>query len=263
MNKEENAVLFDKMDFFIQTFNTILYEPLLNGLVLLYQYLPGRDFGIAVIVFTIAVRVLLSPFMASSIKSQKAISELQPKIQEVQQKFKDDKEKQARETMALYQKEKINPFGGCLPLLIQLPILIALYQVFWKGFRPEEMARLYSFVPNPGSLFNPTFLNIVNMAEPSLVLAVLAGITQFVQAKMFSPKIKDNKDAKKQAGQFQDMMQKQMLYFFPFFTVFILWKLPSAIGLYWTVNNLFSILQQYLIFNPSRSKTSLKEEKII
>ncbi|MDO8436469.1 MAG: YidC/Oxa1 family membrane protein insertase [bacterium] len=244
------------MNFFIQAFNAILYEPLLNGLVLLYQYLPGRDFGIAVIVFTIAVRLLLSPFMASSIKSQKAISELQPKIQEVQQKFKSDKEKQARETMALYQKEKINPFGGCLPLLIQLPILIALYQVFWKGLRPEEMTRLYSFVLNPG-IINPVFLNIIDLGKASLVLAVLAGITQFIQVKMVSPKTKDNKAGKKQAGQFSDMMQKQMLYFFPIFTVFILWKLPAAIGLYWTVNNLFSIGQQYLIFKPRRENLTI------
>ena len=257
MNKEENAVLFANMEFFINVFYTILYEPLFNGLVFLYQYLPGRDFGVAVIVFTIIIRVLLSPLMIRSIKSQKIISELQPKIQEIQQKFKDNKEKQAKETMALYQKEKINPFGGCLPLLVQLPILIALYQVFWKGLRPEEMVRLYSFVSNPG-VINPTFLNIIDLGKASLVLAILAGITQFIQTKMISPQMKNSKGSKAMAGQFSNMMQKQMLYFFPFFTVFILWTLPAAIGLYWTVNNLFSIGQQYLIFNPSRSKTSLK-----
>ena len=160
--------------------------------------------------------------------------------------------------MALYQKEKINPFGGCLPLLVQLPILIALYQVFWKGLRPEEMVRLYSFVSNPG-IINPAFLNIIDLGKASLVLAILAGITQFIQTKMVSPQMQNNKGSKAMAGQFSNMMQKQMLYFFPFFTVFILWTLPSAIGLYWTVNNLFSIGQQYLIFKPQPQNSSKEQ----
>ncbi|MDO8639487.1 MAG: YidC/Oxa1 family membrane protein insertase [bacterium] len=242
------------MNFFIEAFNTILYAPLLNALILIYQYLPGRDFGIAIIVLTIIIRIIMSPLMASSIKSQKIMSELQPKIQEIQQKFKDDKEKQARETMALYQKEKINPFGGCLPLLVQLPILIALYQVFWNGFQEKAMVHLYSFVANPGVSFHPAFLGIVDMTKPFLILALLAGATQFIQTKMITPKAKNNQNGKKTTGQFSDMMQKQMLYFFPLFTVFILWTLPSAVALYWTTNNLFSILQQYLIFKPRTQK---------
>ncbi len=236
------------MDFLILTFNTILYQPLFNALVFLYQYLPGRDFGVAVIVLTIIIRVLLYPLMVKSIKSQKVLSELQPKIKEIQQKYKDDKEKQTKEMMALYQKEKINPFGGCLPLLLQLPILIALYQVFWKGLQPGAMANLYSFVPNPG-VIDPTFFGLINLAEVSLVLAVIAGVTQFFQSKMLMPQNKKT-DQTGQMAQFSGMMQKQMLYFFPIFTVFILWKLPAAIGLYWIITALFSIGQQYLIFKP-------------
>jgi YidC/Oxa1 family membrane protein insertase len=238
------------MNLFISAFNTILYQPLFNALVLLYQYLPGRDFGIAVIVLTVLIRIVLYPLMVKSIKSQKILSELQPKIQEIQQKFKNDKEKQTKEMMALYQREKINPFGGCLPLLIQLPILIALYRVFWKGLQPEAMSHLYSFVPNPG-LIDPTFLGLINLAEASLVLAVIAGILQFFQSKMLMPKTKKVKQGGGQMAQFSEMMQKQMLYFFPIFTVFILWRLPSAIGLYWIITALFSIGQQYLIMRAS------------
>ncbi len=234
------------MDLLISAFNTILYRPLLNALVLLYQHLPGHDFGVAVIVLTMAIRVLLYPSMVKSIKSQKALTELQPKIQEIQKKLKDNKEKQAREIMELYRKEKINPLGGLLPLLIQLPILIALYQVFWKGLRPGAMDSLYGFISNPGAI-NPDFLGLINLGQPSLGLAFLAGIAQFFQSKMLTPQRKHGGGPKDQASQFSDMAQKQMLYFFPVFTVLILWKLPSAIGLYWVVSSLFSIGQQYFI----------------
>ena len=243
------------MELLINAFNVILYQPLFNALVFLYEYLPGHDFGVAVITLTVTIRLLFYPLMVRSIKSQKSLSELQPKIQEIQSKYKDDKEKQARATMELYQKEKINPFGGCLPLLIQLPILFALYRVFWQGFQPEAMDMLYSFVPHPGAI-NPTFLGIINLGEVSLVLAVLAGITQFFQTKMITPKSPKYKKEEGQMAQFSGMMQKQMLYFFPIFTVFILWKLPAAIGLYWVITALFSILQQYLIFKkPNHEPT--------
>jgi YidC/Oxa1 family membrane protein insertase len=153
--------------------------------------------------------------------------------------------------MGLYQKEKINPFGGCLPLLLQLPILIALYRVFWKGLQPEEIAHLYSFVPPPGAI-DPTFLGVVNLAEASIGVAILAGICQFFQSKMITPKTKKARQ-KEGMAQFSGMMQKQMLYFFPIFTVFILWRLPAAIGFYWMITALFSIGQQYLIFKrPSK-----------
>ncbi len=237
------------MDFFINAFNLILYRPLFNALVLLYKYLPGHDFGVAVIVLTVIIRIVLYPLMVKSIKSQKILSELQPKIQEIQNKYKNDKERQTKEMMELYQKEKINPFGGCLPLLLQLPILIALYRVFWQGLQPGAMVNLYSFIPNPGTI-DSTFLGLINLAVPSLLLAFLAGITQFFQSKMLTPKTQKAKEGG-QMAQFSGMMQKQMLYFFPVFTVFILWKLPAAIGLYWIITSLFSILQQYLIYSPN------------
>jgi len=237
------------MEFFISAFNTILYKPLFNALVLLYQYLPGKDFGIAVIVLTLIIRFILYPLMVKSIKSQKVLSELQPKIKEVQEKYKNDKEKQTKEMMALYQKEKINPFGGCLPLLIQLPILVALYRVFWRGLQPEAMEKLYSFVPNPGTI-DPTFLGFLNLAEPNFTIAVVAGIAQFFQSKTMLPK----KQPGSQAGQFSDMMQKQMIYFFPLITVVFLLKLPSAIGVYWIVTALFSVWQQQSILKENGSK---------
>ena len=242
------------MNFFLNSFKILLYNPLYNALVLLYLYLPGKDFGIAVITMTILIRIALYPLMMNSLKSQKSLSELQPKLQAIQEKHKNDKEAQTREMMALYQKEKINPFGGCLPLLIQLPILIALYQVFMKGLGPETAHHLYGFVANPGTI-NTTFLGLVDLTKPSAVLAVISGIIQFIQTKTMTPQKKPAQGAKDQMAQFSEIMQKEMLYFFPIFTVFLLWSLPSAIGLYWTVTGLFSIYQQYIINKENKLKT--------
>lgn len=230
-------------------FNLILYQPLLNALILLYLYIPGRDFGVAVIILTILIRFLLYPLMAQSLKSQKVLNQLQPKIQEIQKQFKDDKEKQGKAMMELYKQEKFNPLGGCLPMLVQLPILIGLYQVFSRVFKPEEMSYLYGFVANPGQI-NTLFLGIMNLAQPNIILAIFAGAAQFFQSKMMMQSAPITQNKKDQMGQFSGIMQKQMLYFFPAFTIFILWSLPSAIGLYWTVSTVFSIAQQYLIFNP-------------
>ncbi|MFH1582337.1 MAG: YidC/Oxa1 family membrane protein insertase [bacterium] len=231
------------MDFFILAFNTVLYKPLFNALVLLYEYIPGKDFGVAVIILTLIIRFLLYPLMMKSIKSQKIMSELQPKLKEIQNKYKDDKEKQTREMMDLYKREKFNPFGGCLPLLLQLPILIALYRVFWKGLSEGSMDKLYSFVPNPG-IIDPMFLGVINLSESNFVLAIIAGIAQFFQTKTMTGQSKKD-DGK---GQFANMMQKQMLYFFPIITVIILLRMPAAIGLYWIVTALFSVWQQHIVF---------------
>ena len=246
------------MNLLISIFNTILYQPLFNGLVFLYIFLPGHDFGIAVIVLTVLIKLIFYPLGSQAFRSQKALSVLQPKITEVQRKHKDDKEKQVRATMELYQKEKINPLGGFLPLLIQFPILIALYQVFWKGLRPEEMANLYSFVSQP-KIIDPIFFGLINLAKSSLILALIAAIFQFFQTKMltiYQPvglvKTPEKTD---QITSFSNLFQKQMLYFFPIFTVFILWKLPAAIAIYWITTSLFSLVQQYFFFKPRSEKT--------
>ena len=231
------------MNFLINSFNLIFYRPLLNSLILLYQYLPGHDFGLSVILLTVLIRLILYPLMSQSLKSQKALSGLQLKIQEIQKKYVGDKEKQAKEMVDLYQKEKINPFSGLILVFLQLPILVALYQVFWRGLRPEEMINLYSFVAQPGRI-NSTFLGLVNLAETSMILAILAGVFQFFQT------LYQNKVGTGQAktDKFSQAFQKQMIYFLPIFTILILLRLPAAISLYWIVTSLFSIIQQYFVF---------------
>ena len=234
----------------INFFYIILYQPLFNSLVLLYNNVPGHDFGIAIIFLTVIIRIILFPISVKAVNSQRSLQKLQPKIQEVQKKYKNDKEKQAKEILDLYKKEKINPFSGLFLALLQIPILIALYRVFWGGLNPKELVALYGFVLNPGHI-NALFLHIVDLSKPNLVLAILAGLTQYFQTKMLIPKSDPKGDGQNKGADFSQAMQKQMVYFFPIFTVIILIGLPSALGLYWTTSGLFSIIQQYLIFKKS------------
>jgi len=236
---------------FLQAFNVILYQPLFNSLVLLYQFLPGNDFGVAIIVLTILIRLMLFPLMNQSLKAQKVLSKTQEKIKDIQKKYKENKEKQMKAMIELYQKEKINPYASLIPLFIQLPLLIALYRVFWNGLEPESLNLLYSFVPGPQTI-NPFFLGILDLSLPSWVLAVLSGTLQFLQSKQLSP-------GQKSQDKISEIMSQQMLYFFPIVTVFILLRLPSAVALYWIITILFSMAQQQLI---NKSTLACSKEKI-
>jgi len=241
-----------------KAFDIILYQPLFNALVLLYEYIPGHDFGIAVIVFTLIIKILFHPLGMKGIAAQKQLQDIQPKVKELQDQFKNDKAQQAKVMMELYQKEKINPFSGCLPLLVQLPILFALYRVFWRGLGDGPMQYLYSFIPKPVGLdygflglidLSKTFFITINEQKgyywPVLILAILVGIAQYFQTKMTTPKM----EAKTGQSDPAAIMQKQMLYFLPGFSVLILLNIPAAVALYWLVSTLFTIGQQYLIFN--------------
>ena len=232
----------------IKIFDTLLYHPLFNFLILLYNYLPGHDFGIAVILLTVAIKLVLYPVSVKALNSQKALQKLQPKVQEIQKKYKDDKEQLTKETLDLYRREKINPFSGLFLAVIQLPILIALYTVFWKGLNPGELSNLYGFVLNPGQI-NAVFLGLVDLSKPNFFFAVMAGVLQFFQTKMLAP---PKSTEVKKGPDFSQTMQKQMLYIFPGLTVIILLSLPSAIGLYWTVSGIFSIGQQYFILKEKK-----------
>lgn len=228
-------------------FNEILYRPLFNGLVFLYNILPWHDFGLAVIILTIFIRAVFYPLFQKSIKAQKEMADLQPKIKEIQEKYKNDKEKQARAMMDLYKEHKVNPMSGCLPLLIQFPILFAFFQVLRTGLDPEKLNGLYSFITNPGQM-NPFFLGIADLSKPNAILAVLTGITQFVQGKMMAPK---NIGASAK-NDFSSAISSQMTYFMPVFIVLIALKLPAGLALYWTILNLMGIGQQYILIKRKK-----------
>ena len=239
------------MNFIIQSFYTFLYQPLLNGLVLLY-FLP-HDLGLAVFILTLLVRLILFPLSFKGLKSQQAIKTIEPKIREIKQKYKDNIPKQNRAVMELYKQEKVSPVSGCLPLLIQFPIIIALYRVFYNGLNIESFNRfLYSFVPNPGEIPLKIFWFFdANSKIFIIVLAILAAVLQFWQSKMTMPK-----GQKKSTGtDFANTMQKQMLYIFPVITIFIIYKTGVVVGAYWFFSVLFSLLEQTIIAKTTKQAT--------
>lgn len=231
-------------------FYAIFYQPILNLLVGVYNFIPAHDLGVAIVILTIIIKIILWPLSQKSLKSQKALQDLQPKIKEIQEKYKEDKQRLTKELMGLYKKEKVSPFSSFVPLLIQLPILIALYRVLIKGLGEEKLSGLYSFVYNPEHLNSMSF-GILNLAERNLALAILAGIAQFIQSKMFIQKQPPKEMAKKPGAKDEamlGMMNKQMLYFMPAFTVFIGATLPAGLTLYWFLSTVLMILQQYIFF---------------
>ena len=231
-------------------FFTILYQPMFNLLVWLYDVLPGNDIGFAIIVLTLILKLILAPLSHKTLQSQRAMQQLQPKIAEIKAEYKDDREKQAKAMMELYKNEKVSPFSSCLPLLVQLPILIVLYKVLMDGLSAANFSYLYSFVPNPGHI-DGVFLNTFDLTTPSILLAVLAGAVQFFQVKMLprpkSPKAVAGKEASKDE-EMMVAMNRSMTYFMPIITVVIGASLPGGLALYWFMSNLFSIGQQVLVF---------------
>lgn len=227
------------MSIFLTLYNDIIYRPLLNLLVFFYNVIPGHDIGIVIILITIVIRLILAPSFHKSLKSQKAMNELQPKLNEMREKHKDNKEAQAKAMMDLYKEHKINPLSSCLPLLIQLPILIGLYQVFNTALKGNDITGLYSFVHSPG-IINPKFLGLVNLAMPSVAFGVIAGLAQFWQSKMMMPKTPGQDTTAK-------AMTFQTTYVLPIISMVIALKLPAGLPLYWIVTTLFAVGQQYYI----------------
>ncbi|MDO8574695.1 MAG: YidC/Oxa1 family membrane protein insertase [bacterium] len=226
-------------------FNEIFYKPLFNGLIFLYNIIPNHDMGISIIVLTIVIRLILWPLTNKGIKSQKALAALQPKIEEIKKKFKDNKEAQAKALMAIYSENKINPLTGILPLLIQIPIIIALWQVFLNSIN-SDFSSIYPFIKAPIEI-QTVFLGLFDLTKRSMLLAVIAGVLQYFQTKMIMPSYTKLPEGRPSgSADFGRIMSKQMLYFGPVISMVIFWTLPAALPLYWIIVTLMTILQQYL-----------------
>ncbi len=225
-------------------FNEILYRPLFNALVFLYQYLSFRDLGIAIIFLTVIIRLILFPLFYKGAKDQTILQRLAPKIKEIQKNHKDDKEKQTKALLELYREHKVNPFSGFLLLLVQLPILIALYKVFLAGFSEKTLSVLYPFVSAPNS-FSHSFLGIIDLGKANIFIVLAAAVAQYFQTKLAVPKTdKPFKDLSA-----AERMSRQMIYLGPVLTIVFLYflNLPSAVGLYWLTTSAFSAIQQVII----------------
>ena len=232
---------------FTNIWNVVLYQPLLNALAFLVSVVPGGDVGIAVIILTILVKIVLFPLSQKSIESQAKMSILTPELNKIKASGA-SKEEQARLTFDLYKQHKTNPFSGCLLVLVQIPIIFALYYVFWKGISFDG-GLLYSFVKEPAQS-NMLFLGLLDITQKSVILAVLAGVSQYLQAH-FMPKPPVSSPLNGAAPSFSDSFAKsmnmQMKYVFPFVVAFIAYSISGAVALYWITSNLFMVGQQIYV----------------
>ncbi len=228
-------------------FNTIFYRPLYNTLVWFIDVIPGHDAGAAVVVVTLIVSVLLYSISKKAIKTQLALKVIEPELAKLKEEVK-DKEEQARQTLALYKKYKVNPFSMILLVILQFPILIALYYVFHSlpTIHPEA---LYSFVRVPENV-NMLFLGILDIGSKNIVMAIIVAVTQFIQAYIvtsYKQKPLEVNDKKTMQQQFAHSMQLQMKYFLPVLIGIISYTLPAALPLYWSVRNVFTSVQELIV----------------
>ena len=240
-------------------FQTIFYQPIFNLVIFLYNIVPGNDLGVVIILLTIIIKLLLLPLSKKALKSQKALQDLQPHIEEIKKKYKDRKDEMGRAMMELYKNNKVNPLSSCLPLLIQLPFLWAVFRVFSNGF--ENLDLVYSFIHKP-EVINYISLGFIDLQKRNITFAVLAGLAQFWQSKMMMTKRPAVKSSGARDEDMMSIMNKQMLYFMPFMTVFIGMSFPGGLALYWLVTTILTGLQQLYIFRKSKDKNIIEGEVV-
>lgn len=234
-------------------FFTVFYQPLYNLLVWLFDVLPVESLGIPIIITTVLIKGVLFPLTFKSLKSQRELQEIQPKIKKIREEYKEDREKMAQELMAVYKDHNVNPLASCLPLLIQLPIFFALFRVLQDGLTEVNPDYLYGFVENPGTI-NTIFLGI-NLAEVSIPLAILTAIAQYFQAKQTIGRRPDPMVRNKDGAKDEDMMasmNKMMIYFIPAISLIAgVTSLQGGVMLYWFSTTVLTYIL-YSIFLPKK-----------
>jgi YidC/Oxa1 family membrane protein insertase len=261
-------------------FNTLLVIPILNALVGIYKVflifrIPGA-FGFALIAMTVLIRLVLTPLTTTQLKSAKKLSKLKPTLDKLAQQFKNDKTRLYQEQMKLYKEAGINPAAGCLPLLLQMPILIALYNLFFQilgskdlGQMVEAVNKVIYFPLMKISSFDLSFFGMNLAHKPSewqsqgvllLAVPVITGLLQYWQTRLMMPpstspsekklELKNNSENKE-----EDMsaaMQKQMGIMMPLMIGFFAYSFPLGLSLYWNTFTIFGIIQQYQVNNDTK-----------
>jgi len=235
-------------------FHEILYRPLFNGLIYLYQTVAIEDFGLAIIFLTLIIRIIFYPLFYKSFRNQILLQKIQPEIKKIQKDNKHNREAQAQALLALYKMHKVNPFSSFFLILIQLPILIALYRVFLNGFSVDVLPVMYSFISEP-TMLSPYFFNLINLEDPNILIVGFAALAQYFQGKLSLAR-NTGKSAQNKEVSMTERLGKQMVFFGPILTVVILFSLPAAIGIYWLTTSVFSIGQQYIISRSLDKKTN-------
>lgn len=228
-----------------------LFQPIYNTLIFVVSNLPGYDLGFAIIILTIIIRSLLLIPSQKALKAQRKLQEVQPLLSELKEKHGKDQQRLAQETMALYKEYKVNPFGSCLPLIIQLPILIALFQVVQTGLNPDNTYLLYGSLKNFDlNKINIIFFGILDLTKINvIILPLVVGILQFIQMKLsFIKQVKTDKKPKSE----MEAVNKSMQYMMPVMVAVFTASVPAGVGLYWCFSTLFGIGQQFIVNKQSK-----------
>jgi YidC/Oxa1 family membrane protein insertase len=227
-------------------FHTYLSVPIYNLLVFFIGVAPGGDTGLAVIAVTLIVKIIILPLSYSAVRTQRAMKVIEPELAAIKEKYKDDSAEQARAQFALYKKYKINPFASFFTLLIQLPILLALYWVFRGEALPAiDVASLYSFVAIPSHI-STQFLGIFTVIGKSITLALAAGVTQYFQAVYAIP-TPEKTGKGGMAEDFGRAMAMQARFVIPIIIALISYETSGAVALYFITSNVVTLFQEYLV----------------
>ncbi len=232
--------------------HTIFFDPIYNCLVFFIDVVPGGDVGIAIICTVIAVKIVILPLSLKAVRAQLVMRELEPKLTKIKEDYKDQREAQALKTMEVFREAKVNPLSSIFLLLIQIPILLALYFAVSRGGGVPLPAintdLLYAFIPTP-EMVNMIFLGFMDITMKSLPLALIAGITQYIHTVLSLPPLKprDPNAEPNFKDDFGRSMHLQMRYVMPIIIVFAAYTLSAAIALYFTISNLMAIAQEYVV----------------
>lgn len=240
----------------INFFKITLFIPLYNLLLLITNIIPGADLGLAIIILTLMVKVVIFPLYSTSVRTQIKMKAVESEMKAIKEKYKDNITEQSRLTMELYKREKINPFSSFLVLFIQIPIVISLFYVFKESFVIQKDL-VYSFISIPDHI-NTSFLGLVNLTvAKNYILAFLTGLTMYIQVSLSLPKREKNKQVGKTNSFGEDLaksMDLQMRYAMPILTSIIAFTLPAAISLYWVTSNIFSAIYEVVVIKKIKDQ---------
>lgn len=227
-------------------YSHLIYDPLYNGLIMLANILPWLDAGMIVVIFTVIVKLILFPISKKAVRTQAIMKIVEPELNAIKSKYP-DKQEQARKVMQFYKEKQINPFSSILLLFIQLPILIALYRIFFSnGLSVPNLDILYPFVKAPQTI-NTVFLGLIDVTHKSYILAFLAAVSQFFQIQLSTPKLTPRKEKSSMSEDLARNMQMQMKYVLPVIIFFISYQVSGALALYWAASNIFMIGQEIVV----------------
>lgn len=231
--------------------HTFFFDPIYNILVYFIDILPGGDVGWAIVLTTLFVKCVLLPLSIKVVKTQVIMREIEPKLKSIKETIT-DRQQQAEAMLTLYREAGINPFASIFLMILQIPIVIALYFSVSSGggiALPEiNTALLYSFVPTP-EVISTIFIGMFDVTERSVVLAVMAGLTQFLHTRLSLPMLapRDPEVTPTMKDDFARNMQLQMRYVLPIVIIVVAYTISAAVALYFVVSNLFSIGQELYI----------------